>query len=95
MRIDLNIYASNRRYIVDWYGKSKNKNVSYAISFLAPILHCPCIALAFYISETVGFTVELRRIIDRQIESYGYREILNQPDDSPYLHMDRNHDIKE
>lgn len=97
MTIDLDRYTINKPFIQEWYRKNKDKNdnIRNVVSVWAANTSCPCIVLAFYLAEDVGFIKELTDTIDSLIEFYGYEEILNQPPKSPYLTMDRNNDIKE
>ena len=96
MQMDLNKYTVNRKFIQDGYKNSKSgfKNVGEAISIFASSTHCPCIILAFYLAESIGFTPDLVKFIDSQIKYYGYKEIYNQMPGSPYLAMDPTNDIK-
>lgn len=95
MVIDLNKYAINRPFIQQQYDKEPTRDVVWTVSMWAACTHCPCIVLAFYIAEHIGYTKELVNTIDHLIKDYGYTEILNQLPGSPYLTMDRNSDIKD
>ncbi len=52
---------------------------------MAPSIECPCIVVAFYLSEDIGWTLELMKAVDTLIKFYGYEEIKNQKEGSPYL----------
>ena len=85
MVLDLNTYAVNKKPFIDWYKRTDQQNVGDAISVWATSTQCPCIALAFYISEHIGFTPELISKINGLIKFYNYKEFLNQPSSSPYI----------
>lgn len=95
MTIDLKKYAINRPFIQQWYKKNNNYDISKTISLHAAGMHCPCIALAFYLAEDIGYTPELIRIIDILIKTYDYTEIKNQLPGSPYLTFGKKDDIKD
>lgn len=85
MKIDLNTYSINRKYIQNWYKHNKDKvsGVVEAVALQAPSIHCPCIVLTYFIAEDIGFTEEIVESIESLIKQYGYKEILNQPENSP------------
>ena len=85
MKVDLNKYSINRSRVVPWHTKNKDFDTRKSIVLLANLLSCPCIVLAFYWGEQMGFTPELIEIIDGYIGFYGYTEILGQREGSPYL----------
>ena len=98
MRVDLDIYAINRQFIKNWYqsciDRGAEVDIGKGISICAASTHCPCIAMAFYLSEELGFTKELTNTIDNLIKFYDYTEITGQKTNSPYLSLDRFRDIK-
>ena len=86
MKIDLNTYKANRKYIQNFYKENKDKysNVVHMISLIAPSIHCPNLVLSFYLAEMIGFIPELTKSIEHLIEQNSYTEILNQPENSPF-----------
>lgn len=94
MQLDLDTYAnSSKKSIQNWYRRHSDERITDIISIQAACTNCPCIALAFYLAEDIGFTPELIRLIDIFIKSNGYTKILNQPPNSPYLTMNDEDDI--
>jgi hypothetical protein len=93
MEIDLNKYANNRTPVQNWYRDCNYDNISLAISIWAGGTMCPCICLAFYLAEDMGYTPELIRLINIFIKEYRYEKIHGQKSDSPFLHYDPAHDI--
>lgn len=93
MHIDLDLYLINKPFVQYWYETNADKSINGAVSILAASTGCPCIALAFYLSEDLGFTPTLIHLINSLIEFYGYKEIAGQPNNSPYLDLDPNRDI--
>ena len=87
MKIDLNTYIINKPFVQKWH-QENGKDVSSTLSIIATSSHCPLIALGFYISESIGWTEELKSIVEGYIKYYGYTKILGQPKDSPFLHLD-------
>lgn len=85
MEHDLNTYIVNKEFAQQWYGQRLDWDVREAISLLSATTQCPCIAIAFYIGESIGFTPLLMSNIDSLIKIYGYTKIKNQPFNSPYL----------
>jgi hypothetical protein len=85
MRLDLNKYVVNKAFIQEQWRKSPNRDIGQVISMVATSTHCPCVVLAFYLAEGIGYTPELTKIIGDLIKFYGYTEILNQSEGSPFL----------
>jgi hypothetical protein len=81
MKIDLNRYIVNKNFVQKFY---KTHKVSYdlgsAISVCATSTGCPCVVVAFYLGEDIGFTPELIVIIDRLIKFYRYTEFIGAPE---------------
>jgi hypothetical protein len=81
VKIDLHKYVVNRDYIQRYYRKNKEiHDMGYAISLCAATTGCPCIALAFYLGEDIGYVPELLYIIDRLIKSGGYTGVIGMPE---------------
>jgi hypothetical protein len=87
MRIDLNKYSVNREFIQKEYAKDKTKDITRVISSVGAGIHCPLIALCFYLAESEGFTPQLTKMINSLVKFYGYAQISGQPANSPYLHL--------
>lgn len=85
MKLDLNKYAINRKFIQKWYESHPDEDISAMVTIQGISIHCPIIVLCFFLTETIGFTPELTRLIDLFIAYYGYKEIIGQSQDSPYL----------
>jgi len=47
-----------------------------AVGLLATSTGCPCVVVAFYLGEDIGFTEELLGIISRLTKFYGYTEFI-------------------
>lgn len=88
MIVDLNHYLVNKPFIQNWYAEHGKDNPREVVSLFAPATHCPVIVLAFYISESVGFIPELVLQIESLIKFYGYTQIKNQPENSPFLELE-------
>lgn len=84
MTLDLQTYIVNKSYVQQWYRESHDKNISNAVSILASATQTPCIALAFYLAEELGFISEIVSMIERLVGFYDYKFIENQPDNSPF-----------
>ena len=81
MKMDLNKYTANKKFIQNFYKKNKNlRDVEYCVSICAATINCPCIALAFYLGEDIGFTSEILDLIVRLSKSSGYDEFINAPE---------------
>lgn len=81
MRVDLNKYVINRKFAQDFYkAKSNIYDLGIAISLLATITGCPCVVIAFYLGEDIGFSIELVGIISRLGKFYGYTEFIGAPE---------------
>lgn len=94
MRLDLNKYSINRGFIQNQYRTGIEKDIEKVISIVGCAIHCPLIALAFYMAEQEGFTPPLVKMIDSLISFYGYTEILGQKEGSPYSTKYGSNDIK-
>jgi hypothetical protein len=96
MKIDLKTYSINRKFIQNWYKNNKDKSLDIGtiVSLCASATHCPCIALAHYLAEDIGYIPELTGLIDGFIKFYGYTEVLGQKEGSPYLTKTMPSDIK-
>ena len=87
MHLDLKKYSINRKFIQSEYAKDKNKDIARVISTVGAGIHCPLLALCFYLAEIEGFTPQIVHMINNLIKFYGYTVISGQPVDSPYLHL--------
>lgn len=96
MELDLNTYMVNKKPFQRYYHKNKDRNdsISNMISIWSSSTFCPCIVLAFYLAEDIGYTAEIIRLIDIFVRTYEYKLILNQQEGSPYLTSLGNSDIK-
>jgi hypothetical protein len=88
LKLDLNTYAVNRPFIQEYYRDHPYENIDQMVSIWGPAIHCPNIALYFYIAEMVGFTPELVKSIKSMIKQYDY-DIVNQKPGSPFIKPDR------
>lgn len=82
MILDLEKYKVNRPFIKRYF-KEKGGDPVYAICLIAATIQCPIIALSFYLAEDIGFTPEIIKTIQGQIDR-GY-VVVNQPENSPFL----------
>lgn len=87
MIIDLRTYSVNRAMIRKWFEQHGTKDIGRNISMLALSNHCPIICVCFYMAECAGFIPEIVKIIDSQIAYRGIKKIVNQSEDSIYLHL--------
>ncbi len=85
MKLDLDKYRVNRKYIQEEYRRGNEKSVTKVISSIGAGIHCPLLALAFFLAETETYSPELVKMIDSLIKFYGYTEISGLPKDSPYF----------
>jgi len=88
MEIDLNLYSHYSKFVKEWYARNSEQGTGWTIGILAASTFCPCIAIAFYLAEDLGFTPQLVNSINILIDSYGYKKILNQQPGSPFAHYD-------
>lgn len=88
MIVDLNHYLVNRPFIQKWHADNGVDDPGLTVAVLSPVTHCPCIVMAFYLSETVGFIPEMVDLIQTLIDFYGYKEINHQPENSPFKEYD-------
>jgi hypothetical protein len=95
VKLNLDHYSVNRKFVQQWYRDNSHEEVGMAISILACATHCPAIVVAHYIAEEFGYTPEIMETIDRLTQFYGYKEIKNQILTSPYLTSNNKGDIKE
>lgn len=93
MIVDLDHYLVNRSFIQKWHQDNGDNQPCLTVSILAPATHCPCIVLAFYLAETVGFTPEMMSMIEGLIKFYTYSEINHQPENSPFKEYDHANPI--
>lgn len=85
MKMDLNKYLINKSFIQNFYRKNKEiYTLGYTISLCGASTGCPCIALAFYLGEDIGFTQEILDTISRFAKNYEYTEFVGAPE-SYYL----------
>ena len=83
MRIDLNTYKVNKKFIQDKYLEQPDCDIGTLISTLACGTMCPCIVVAYWIGEISGWHQDAVDAIKRLTKFYGYKEIVNKPDGSP------------
>lgn len=87
MTIDLNKTRVQASFMRRIYHRDTVKDANKRVSEIAGAVQTPCIALAFYLAEDIGYTPELTFLIDTLIKFYRYDQILGQKEDSPYLHL--------
>ena len=87
MILDLKKYAVNKRFIQDFYRQNKdnNESIGKSIAICSSAIHCPSLALCFYLAEDIGYVPDLIKVIETLISFYGYTQILGQQKDSPYF----------
>lgn len=83
MHIDLGAYEGSKNLIVNWLSGRDPKDLMHNISKIAVSTHCPCIVVAYFAGDALGWTEELVKHIKSLIEFYGYSEIANKPEGSP------------
>jgi hypothetical protein len=93
MKLDLNKYRINAKFIQNWHRNHPDEDIETMITIQGISVHCPLVIMCFFLAEGIGFTPELTRLIDMFIAYYGYKEILGQSEDSPYLTLGRK-DVK-
>lgn len=77
MKVDLNKYIVNKKFVQSFYRQKKSLyDVGSTVGLLATSTGCPCVVVAFYLGEDIGFTEELVAIIGRLVKFYGYTEII-------------------
>lgn len=81
MKLDLTKYVVNRNFVQNFYRTNKEVyGLGNSISLCATTTGCPCVAVAFYLGEDIGFTPEIIETIDRFAKFYGYTEFVGVPE---------------
>jgi len=80
MKINLNQYVLNRPIVQSWWRKDKEltqdpEALSKAIAAYAVATHCPCVAIAHYIAEDIGYNQILLDKIAMLMAFYGYTDV--------------------
>lgn len=64
-----------------FYRTNKERyDLGSAISLCATSTGCPCVVVAFYLGEDIGFTPEVIDAINRFVKFYGYTEFIGAPE---------------
>lgn len=83
MKVDITKYEANKAAIQRWY---RSKGQGNLVDFI-PMVSCstmvPCIVVAFYLAEIIGFTPDMISYIQSLIAFYGYTQIVGKPDNCP------------
>lgn len=81
MKIDLTRYVVNKKFVQNFYrAKKEQYDLGSAISMCATTTGCPCVVVAFYLGEDIGFTPEVIDSINRFVKFYGYTEFIGAPE---------------
>lgn len=83
MHIDIAKYERSKSFVLDFYYGKGRKEVNYTVSMGAIIYMVPCIVIAYWLGEELGWPPEVVGKIDRLIKFYDYKEILNKPPGAP------------
>ena len=72
MEIDLNKYDAIRIYVKYWVKNYPERDILNSIDLIAVTNHCPLIVVAHFFGETVGYTDEIKKLINGLIKFYQY-----------------------
>ena len=75
MIVKINDYRNDYDFIKHMYANRGNRTLSELCAEVAPVIHVPCVAVAHFLLEIHGESEELRDIINRLIQFYGYSKI--------------------
>ena len=80
MIVDLTRYEVNKSIVQRFY-RAKNNiyDLGTIISLCATSTRCPCVVIAFYLGEDIGFTSEVIDEINRFVKFYGYSGFIGAP----------------
>jgi hypothetical protein len=84
VKINLDHYIIGKSFIQFWFLAHSKDDPVYATSFLSCVLYTPIIVVAFYVSESVGWSQETLDEIDKHVNFFGYKEILGIPEGCPW-----------
>lgn len=83
MTIDIGKFTASKLTILNYFEGASGGDVQKTVSMGAQITGVPCIVIAFWLGERIGWTVEILETISRLINFYGYTEILGKPTGAP------------
>lgn len=84
MHVDIEKYAANKYYAIEWYENRSGRDVISTVTAVAAITAVPCIAIAFWLGEhTQWKDPQCEKSIRVLIDFYGYTVIENKPLGSP------------
>lgn len=84
MKIDLETYSANKKYIQDWATTKGASDPAGCIAILASVTFCPVIVVAYWVGEVSGWPPKVMQSIKSIKEFYGYTEIENKPPGAPF-----------
>lgn len=84
MKIDLETYSANKKFIMDWAVNKGGNDPASQIGMVASITFVPAIVCAYWIGEATGYPDKVQKSIKSLIDFYGYTEILNKPPNAPF-----------
>lgn len=83
MTIDIGRFEGSKRIVLNYFAGAGGKNISHTVSMGAQITGVPCIVIAFWLGEHLGWSTEILTTIGRLKRFYGYTSILGIPEGGP------------
>lgn len=83
MRIDIDTYSANKKFVIDWFHSKGGKDIGRTISVMASATMVPCIVIAYWLGEETNWDKIAIERIQGLIDFYGYTQIDNKPKGSP------------
>lgn len=83
MTIDLEIYSTNKAFVVGWFNTKGGKDIKRTVSQMASATFVPCIVIAYWLGEETNWHPDAIDSIKGLIDFYGYTTIENKPPGAP------------
>jgi hypothetical protein len=76
MKINISNYILNKPIVQGWWRRDKDIGLDLpkCIAAYAVATHCPCIVIAHFIAEDIGYTPAINDQIESLTKFYGYED---------------------
>jgi hypothetical protein len=76
MRVEIGRYRNSKDFILYLWNKDKSNDHNSFVANAAVATGVPCIVVAHFLGEIIGFTPEVNAIMKRLTKFYGYTEVV-------------------
>lgn len=78
------ILPSHKVTSLRWYKDNGQDNPCNAVAIISSISPIPCIVIAYWLGELLGYPDDLKAKVEMLTKYYEYKQILGKPIDCPW-----------